>query len=98
MTPHAKLALVPSAASTPIAAASDSSASGDFDRSGSGSEAEQFARYRLVIEEGPRAGAFIYKTLDRVTGEIVRQLPREQVVEMMQASDYSAGRVIDTSA
>ena len=96
MNPNAKIASVPSIASAPVAAASGSSASGDFDRSGS--EADQSARYRLVIEEGPRAGAFIYKTLDRVTGEVVRQLPREQVIELMRASDYSAGRVIDTSA
>lgn len=64
---------------------------------GSSSETDQ-GRYRLVIEEGPRNGAFVYKTLDRITGEVVRQFPREQVLELMQASDYRSGRVIDTNA
>jgi hypothetical protein len=29
---------------------------------------------------------------------VVKQLPREQVVNMMRAGDYSAGSVIDTKA
>ena len=53
---------------------------------------------RLVIEEDSQSGSFVYKTLDRVTGEAVKQLPREQVVELMQAAAYSAGSVIDTKA
>jgi flagellar protein FlaG len=61
-------------------------------------EADRAARYRLVIEEGPNTGSFIYKTLDRITGEVVKQLPREQVVDLMQAAQYSAGAVIDTKA
>jgi len=72
---------------------------GDFFRdSRAQKEAEQAARYRLVIEEGPRAGSFIYKTMDRVTGEVVKQLPREQVVGLMEDADYNAGAVIDTRA
>ena len=51
-----------------------------------------------MIEEGPQAGSFIYKTLDRVTGEVIKQLPREQVVDLMQTAEYSAGSVIDTKA
>lgn len=61
-------------------------------------EADQAARYRLVIEEGPRSGSFIYKTMDRLTGEIVKQFPREQVIDLMRSTDYSAGAVIDTKA
>ncbi|WP_420472109.1 flagellar protein FlaG [Brevundimonas sp. FT23042] len=61
-------------------------------------DTDQVARYRLVIEEGPRTGSFIYKTMDRVTGEVVKQFPREQVVDMMNKPDYSAGAVIDTRA
>ena len=53
---------------------------------------------RLIIEEDERSGSFIYKTLDRVTGEVVKQLPREQVVDLMRTSDYSAGAVFDTKA
>lgn len=61
-------------------------------------EADQVARYRLVIEEGPKTGSFIYKTMDRLTGEVVKQFPREQVVDLMRSADYSAGAVIDTRA
>ena len=71
---------------------------GDFHDSRAQQEAEQAARYRLVIEEGPRSGSFIYKTMDRVTGEVVKQLPREQVVGLMEDADYNAGAVIDTRA
>ena len=49
-------------------------------------------RYRLTIEEGP--GGFIYKTLDRVTGEVIRQLPREDVVKMRHSPAYGPGELI----
>ena len=71
---------------------------GDLNDNRSQQEADEAARYRLVIEEGPRTGSFIYKTMDRLTGEVVKQFPPQQVVEMMQNPDYSAGAVIDTRA
>ena len=61
-------------------------------------DAERHARYRLVIEQGPRAGSFVYKTLDRETGEVVRQLPSEEVLKLRERNDYGAGAVIDTIA
>jgi flagellar protein FlaG len=61
------------------------------------SDAERLARYRLVIEQGSRAGSFVYKTLDRKTGEVVRQLPSEEVMKLRQSDGYGAGAVIDTS-
>ena len=51
-------------------------------------------RYRLTIEEGP--GGFVYKTLDRVTGEVIRQLPREDVVKMRHSPAYGPGELIKT--
>jgi flagellar protein FlaG len=36
--------------------------------------------------------------MDRETGEVIRQFPREQVVKMMQSESYGAGSVIDTTA
>jgi flagellar protein FlaG len=71
---------------------------GDFNDSRTPQDAELAARYRLVIEEGPKTGSFIYKTMDRVTGEVVKQFPREQVVDLMRSETYSAGAVIDTRA
>lgn len=87
---------------TPVAVAAIGAGtpSGEFDnrRSSVADEADRAARYRLVIEEGAQKGSFVYKTLDRVTGEVVRQLPREDVVRMMDEGRYSAGTVIDTTA
>lgn len=94
METNAKITAV-TAAITPATA---SPGGGDFQQSRASEEAERAARYRLVIEEGSRAGSFIYKTLDSVTGEVVRQLPREEVVRMALADRYDAGRLIDTSA
>ena len=51
-------------------------------------------RYRLTIEEGPEG--FVYKTLDRVTGEVIRQLPREDVVKMRHSPAYGPGELIRT--
>lgn len=62
------------------------------------SEVEQAAQYRLVIEEGPTLGSFIYKTLDSNTGEVVRQFPREQLLRVAETQKYDAGSVIKTTA
>ena len=67
-------------------------------RSRTTEDAERQARYRLVIEQGPQAGSFVYKTLDRETGEIVRQLPSEEVLKLRQSDDYGVGAVINTTA
>ena len=54
--------------------------------------------YRLVIEQGPVQGTFIYKTVDRTTGEIIKQFPREELVKMIDSTAYSTGTVADTRA
>lgn len=54
------------------------------------------ARYRLTIEEGP--DGFVYKTLDRVTGEVIRQFPREEVLKLRASPAYDRGGVFDTRA
>lgn len=54
------------------------------------------ADLRLVIEEDEASGTFIYKTINRVTGEVVLQLPREEIVRMRAHSDYQAGDFIQT--
>ncbi|MDO9588601.1 MAG: flagellar protein FlaG [Brevundimonas sp.] len=80
-----------------IAEASPQSGAGDDANPRAAADAERLARYRLVIEQGPRAGSFVYKTLDRETGEVVRQLPSEEVVRLKQQGDYDPGKVIDTT-
>lgn len=93
MTQNAKVVPI-TAVVAPIAGVASSGSSGLQSRLAQ--EAERVSRYRLVIEEGP-SGSFIYKTLDRLTGEVVRQLPREEVVEMMENRDYASGSIIDTA-
>ena len=50
------------------------------------------ARYRLVIEAAD--DGFIYKTVDRHTGEVVRQWPREEVRKLADDPTYREGRII----
>jgi len=52
------------------------------------------ADLRLIIEDDLVAGSFVYKTVDRRTGKIVQQLPREQILALREADDYTAGAVI----
>ncbi len=94
MDPNAKIASV----SPFIPAASPATAGGDFNQGRPTREAELAARYRLIIEEGPTIGSYIYKTLDSATGEVVRQFPREEVLRLSEDGGYAAGGLIDTSA
>jgi hypothetical protein len=52
------------------------------------------ADLRLIIEDDQVAGCFVYKTVDRRTGKVVQQLPREQILALREAADYTAGAVI----
>lgn len=54
--------------------------------------------YRLVIELGPRAGTYIYKTVDRATGEIIKQFPREDLVKLIDDPRYATGSITSTLA
>jgi flagellar protein FlaG len=54
------------------------------------------ADLRLVIEDDQAAGCFVYKTVDWRTGEVVAQIPREQILRMREAPAYLAGDVIKT--
>jgi flagellar protein FlaG len=56
------------------------------------------ADLRLVIEEDQASGMFIYKTIDRRTGDVVLILPREEVVRMPDSAAYGAGAIIKAKA
>jgi flagellar protein FlaG len=56
------------------------------------------ADLRLVIEEDKAAGTLVYKTVDWRTGEVVQQLPREQVLRLREAQNYNAGQLLATRA
>lgn len=54
------------------------------------------ADLRLVIEE--KGGSYVYMTVDRRTGDVVAQYPREEVLKLREEADYEAGDVIKTRA
>jgi len=53
---------------------------------------------RLVIEHDDASGAFVYKTVDRRTGETLQQFPREEILKMRDGPDYETGDVFDGQA
>jgi flagellar protein FlaG len=50
---------------------------------------------RLVIEQDEDSGVFIYKTVDRRTGETLQIVPREDVLKLKHAATYDPGSVYD---
>jgi flagellar protein FlaG len=62
------------------------------------SEAEEAVDLRLVIDIDEASGSYVYKTINRMTGEVVAQLPREDLLRMRDQSSYQAGQVIKASA
>jgi len=58
--------------------------------------AHQTADLRLVIEEDEATGTIVYMTLDRRTGEVVRQLPREEVLRLKDTPSYEPGEIADS--
>ena len=51
--------------------------------------------FRLVIEEDAASGSYIYKTVDRRTGEVIQQFPREDVLKFQDAQGYNAGSLVN---
>lgn len=56
------------------------------------------ANLRLVIEQDPDSGSFVYKTINRETGEVVLQLPRDELLRLRDHVDYHPGVVVDDQA
>lgn len=56
------------------------------------------ADVRLVIELDEASGMYVYKTVDRETGEVLQQLPRPDVLKLREGPDYATGSVIRTKA
>jgi flagellar protein FlaG len=53
------------------------------------------ADLRLVIEDDKAAGSYVYVTINSVTGKVVSQIPREQLLKMREDPGYKPGSVID---
>jgi flagellar protein FlaG len=57
---------------------------------------ESAADLRLVIEDDKAAGSYVYVTINSVTGKVVSQIPREQLLKMREDPGYKPGSVIDS--
>ena len=53
---------------------------------------------RLVIEMDKASGLYVYKTINRLTGEVLSQLPRAEVLKLRSEPQYTAGDVFKTEA
>jgi flagellar protein FlaG len=53
------------------------------------------ADLRLVIEEDKAAGSYIYKTVDPVTGKVISQVPREELLRMRETPAYTPGSIVN---
>jgi flagellar protein FlaG len=53
---------------------------------------------RLVIEQDDDSGQYVYKTVDRRTGETLQQFPREQILKLREEVTYGPGDVFDGQA
>ena len=53
---------------------------------------------RLLVEPGKGAEGFVYKLVDRTTGQILSEFPREAAKTLAQSQQYQAGAVLDESA
>jgi flagellar protein FlaG len=66
-------------------------------REPSGQAADQ-PDVRLIIEEDATTGSYVYKTMDRRTGEVIQQFPREQILRLQQDTKYTAGALVNARA
>lgn len=56
------------------------------------------ADLRLIIEEDQASGLYVYKTVNRLTGEVILTLPRADILRLREARQYVPGTVIRTEA
>jgi flagellar protein FlaG len=54
------------------------------------------ADLRLVIEDDKAAGSYVYVTINSVTGKVVSQIPREQLLKMREDPAYRPGSIINS--
>ena len=53
---------------------------------------------RLTIEENADGWGYVYKLVDRFTGKIISQAPREQIADLAANETYSAEQVLRSLA
>ena len=67
-------------------------------RSAVAAEAASSADLRLIIEEAGEPGRYVYTIVDRRSGRIVSQLPRDEVLKLREQPDYAAGSLFKGEA
>jgi flagellar protein FlaG len=82
------------ASQTPVAAVAPTSGNSQA----TGTPLDVQSNLRLVIEDDKAAGSYVYKTINPVTGQVVSQIPREQLLQLREAPDYMPGSVINASS
>jgi hypothetical protein len=92
----------PTDVAAPSAGNSAGNPTGNDDSSGASSSGQKstppYYELRLTIDKDPTTGTWVYKAIDRNTGQVVSQLPQESVMEMQKSEDYQAGSIIDSEA
>ena len=63
-----------------------------------GDKGPQPGDLRLVIDQDPGSGDYVYKTVDRRTGETLQQFPREEILKLREAARYESGHVYNGKA
>ena len=56
------------------------------------------ADVRLIIEEAGEPGRYVYTIVDRRSGRVISQLPRDEVLKLREQSDYAAGTLFKGEA
>jgi uncharacterized FlaG/YvyC family protein len=51
---------------------------------------------RLTVDKDPETGEVVYKSINRLTGEIVSQMPNAEVMAMKRRESYGTGAIIIT--
>ena len=54
--------------------------------------------HRLVIQQDPQTGKWIYTVTDRDTGQIIARISREEVAKLGLKTDYAAGALVKAKA
>jgi flagellar protein FlaG len=58
----------------------------------------EHADLRLIIEESGEPGRYVYTIVDRRSGRIVSQMPRDDVLKLGEQKTYSAGALFKGEA
>lgn len=51
---------------------------------------------RLTVDKDPETGEVVYKSINRLTGEVVSQMPNAEVMEMKRRESHAVGAIIIT--